>query len=221
MAGLLTLSTELLVHIYCASDTISDALHLSATNRRLQAVWVKHSNQVIRGILKPSIPAYEAAIDLALTEAKLQSSISEPLSIRHCLPILIRNVDLCSSACLAYTQSCKDDPSPAGSYYFLRRVGLGFQHHQVRDNLLLEVRAMPRESIAHASKMSYWLLLEADLTEQIRQGVEDQDYDSVRDAMKETETAWDYADYVVSNGAMGDFFRGTNNLPLTIQGYTI
>lgn len=76
---------------------------------------------------------------------------------------------------------------------------------------------MSREPLERASKLSHWLLLKADLNEQKRQGVEDEDYDPVRDVMKETETAWDYADYVVSNGALYDLNHGMTNLPLAIQ----
>lgn len=221
MAGLLTLSTELLMQIYCACDTVDDALHLSATNRRLQAIWLEHSNQVIEGILKPSIPAYEAAVDLAFTESRLQSSMRVSPSLYHSLPTLLRNVDLCKSACVAYSKFYEHDPLLAETYYFLRRMGLGLQYHQFRDDLYAELRAMSREPLARASKMCRWLLLKADLSEQIRQGVEDEDFDPIRDAMKETESAWDYADYIVSNGALYDLEGGTNNLPLTIQGYNI
>lgn len=217
MPGLLSLSAELLVQIFAAGDAICDTLQLSATNRHLRDIWLEHSDVIIDGVLKPSIPGYKAATNLAVTESMLKSSIDHAPPLRRCLPSLLRNANLCNSACSAYSKSCEDDPSPARSYYFLRRVGLGFLYHQFRDELCLEVQAMPREPLAHASRMSYWLLLKADDAEQIRQGVK-VDESGVWDVMKDTDTAWDYANYVVSNGAIADLDRGTNNLPLTTQG---
>ena len=61
--------------------------------------------------------------------------------------------------------------------------------------------------------MGRWLLLHASLAEQKRQGVEDEDYDDIRDLYKETESKWDYAVYCISNGAIGDIDHGFNNLP--------
>lgn len=221
MPGLLSLSAELLVQIFAAGDAICDTLHLSATNRHLRDIWLEHSDVIIDGVLKPSIPGYKAATNLAVTESMLKSSMDHAPPLRRCLSSLLRNANLCNSACSTYSKSCEDDPSLAESYYFLRRVGLGFRYRQFRDELYSEVQAMPREPLARASRMSYWLLREADVAEQIRQGVKNQDYDSVWNAMRDTETAWDYADYVVFNGAISDLDRGTNNLPLTIQGYNL
>ena len=69
--------------------------------------------------------------------------------------------------------------------------------------------------------ISRFLLLNAGLAEQIIQGVEPEDYDKIRDVYRETARKWDYAHYCISNGAICDIDRGTNNLPTTIQGYDI
>jgi hypothetical protein len=221
MSALLTLSTEMLIQVFAASDTISDALRLSATNHHLRDTWLEHSTQIIDTILRSSIPAYEKALDLAITETQLQSSSNEKPSLREYLPTLLRNADLCASACLAFSAICDDDPSPSTSYYLLRRVGLGYGYPQIRDALYAELRAMTRPALLRPAHMARWLLLDAGLAEQIRQGIEDEDYDEVRDAYKETETQWDYAIYCISNGAIGDIDFGYNNLPTTIQGYDI
>ena len=221
MSALFKLSTEILIQVSASSDTIPDALRLSATNSHLQNIWSAHATQIAETILRTSIPTYEKALDLAITETKLQSSVDGKPSLREYLPTLLRNADLCASACLAYSTSRKDAPSPPTSYYFLRRVGLGYEYHQIRDTLYAELKATSREVLMNHAGMGRFLLLNAGLTEQIRQGVEPEDYDEIRDLYRETESKWDYAQYCISNGAICDIDRGTNNLPTTIQGYDI
>jgi hypothetical protein len=60
MVGLLSLSNELLIGIYSVAATLQSAVDISATNKRLCAGWLGHSNQIIAGILT-TIPAYEDA----------------------------------------------------------------------------------------------------------------------------------------------------------------
>ena len=221
MSVLLTLSTELVIQVYAASDNIPDALRLSAANRRLHNIWLEHSTQITEAILKASIPAYEKGLDLAITETQLQSSSDEKPSLREYLPTLLQNADLCASACLAFSAFCENAPSPPTSYYFLRRVGLGYDYHQIRDTLYAELRATSREALMTHSDLSRFLLLEADVEEQIRQGILPEDYDEIRDLYRDIESKWDYLDYCICSGAICDIDRGTNNLTTTIQGYDI
>jgi hypothetical protein len=74
--------------------------------------------------------------------------------------------------------------------------------------------------MTHAG-MGRFLLLKSSTAEQIRQGVELEDYDEIRDVYRETESKWDYLHYCISNGAICDIDRGTNYFPTTIQGYDI
>jgi hypothetical protein len=221
MAALLMLSTEMLIQVFAASDSIPDALRLSATNHRLRNTWQEHSTQIIEAILKTSIPAYEKALDLAITETQLQSSSDEKPSLREYLPTLLRNADLCASACLAYSDLVENAPSPPTSYYFLRRVGLGYEHKQIRNILLTELRATSRETLMTYGNMSRFLLLEADITERIRQGVLPGDLNEMGDLYREIESKWDYSDYCILIGAVGDIDRGTNYLPTIIQRFEI
>ena len=84
-----------------------------------------------------------------------------------------------------------------------------------------ELRATSREMLMIHAGMSRFLLLEASIAEQIRQGVLPEDYDDARDVYRDIESKWDYADYCICSGAICDINRGTNNLPATIQGYDI
>ena len=160
MPHLIDLPAELLIQIFAASDAIPDALHLSATNRLLNAVWLEHSKPIIESILKPTLPAYDEAVQLAYTEVQLEStesSIDSSPSFRGCLPTLLRNADLCASVCLAYSPVCKDATLAAVSCYFLRRIGLGFIHYQLRDDIYLELRSMSTEELMHRHNLSDWL----------------------------------------------------------------
>lgn len=220
MHHLLTLPTELLIQIFAASDTILDALHLSATNRLLNAVWLEHCETIIKSILQSTIPAYDEAVELAFLETRLESSIDgspTPL-LRSCLPLLLRNADLCATACLAYELYCKDATSPPESYCFLRRTGLGFVHYQLRDDLYLELRSMSRDELEGPRCLSNWLDGRASWDEKVRQGIrEDWQHDEV-DIMGDWETPWDYAEYVLT-GAINDINQGTNNLSIMVEGY--
>lgn len=221
MAALLTLSTEMLIQVFGANDTVLDALHLSATNHRLHDIWQEHSTHIIETILRTAIPAYDKAVDLAITEIQLQSSSADEPSLRECLPTLLRNANLCASACLAYTYLCENAPSPPTSYYFLRRIGLGYEHKQIRNILYTELRAISREMLVTHGNMSRFLLLEANIAERIRQGVLPGDYDTYADLYREIESKWDYLDYCIHVGAIGDIDRGTNYLLTIIQRFEI
>ena len=72
----------------------------------------------------------------------------------------------------------------------------------------------------HAS-LSRFLLLDAGVEEQIRQGILPEDYDEIRDLYRDIESKWDYLNYCICSGAICDIDHGTNNLPTTIQGYDI
>lgn len=130
MSHLLTLPTELLIEIFAVNDMILDALNLSATIRCLNAIWLEHYERVIiERIPRPSLPAYDEAVQVAFLETRLESPTNDPSSLRTCLPLLLRNADLCASACLAYSIAQKEAISPPASYYFLCRAGLGFIHY--------------------------------------------------------------------------------------------
>jgi hypothetical protein len=200
MSRLLTLPPELLMQIFAASDTILDALHLSATNRFLAAIWLEHSAQIIESILKRSIPAYNEAVTLAFLETRLQSSIAARLSLRRCLPLISRNGDLCASVCLAYSAVCEDNDTTTlpESYYLLHRIGLESLHHQLRDNLYLELRAMSKEAPISPIGFGRWVWDHASWEEKVRQSVPEEWQRDQKDVHCDWETTWDYADYVLT-----------------------
>lgn len=79
-------------------------MRLSSVNKQLRAVWLQHTDQIVEGIIKSTIPAAEQAIDFAMTETRLRNSLSNderPL-LRLWLPNLMRNAELYASAHAAY-----------------------------------------------------------------------------------------------------------------------
>lgn len=218
MYTLLTVSPELLKQIFSASDTVQDALNFAASSQYLRAVWLEHSDLIIEDILKPLIPAYAEAINLAITETRLSLSLEVDPPLRSCLGPLVLNADLCASACTAYAGAREDDPLPEASCYFMRRIGLGLNHSSFREDLYSELRSATKERLLIPARMSHWLFNKASLTEQIRQGIENEDYDCYRgDVYDDEDVPWSYADYAVG-AALCDIDFGTNNLPTAIQG---
>jgi len=214
MPALLALSTEIPIQVLAASDTIPDALRLSAISHHLREIWHEHSTQITEAILRASIPTYEKTLALAITETQLQSSSDEKPSLREYLPTLLRNADLCASACLAYLASFENAPSPSTSYSFLRRIGLGYEYHQITQS---KFQRNADDSCWYESLSAAGL----GIAEQIRQGVLPEDYDHDFDLYRETESKWDYLNYCICSGAICDIDRGTNYLSITIQGFDI
>ena len=67
MAALLLLPTELIICVY-QNCTIQTAASLSATNKQLYSVWLENTDCITGTILSSRIPAYEAAVELAILE---------------------------------------------------------------------------------------------------------------------------------------------------------
>lgn len=220
MSRLLTLPPELHIQIFAASDTILDALHLSATNQLLNAIWLKHRDPIIESILKSSLAACDEAVELALLKTRLESSVDDPPtpSLYDCLPILLQNAEPCASACLSYLAQSPDAASPAASYYLLRRLGLGFIHYQIRDDLYLELRAMSKQALEIPRNLFNWLEGPSSWAEKVRQGISEDWQRCEADINGEWETSWDYAKYVLG-GAIDDIKYGTDNLSIMVEGY--
>lgn len=135
MAALLSLPTELIVCIYANCPTLQSAASLSATNKRLYSTWLDDENHIVEAILSPQIPAYEAAVELAILEeiwiksnTQLSSTMDKP-PIRLYLKRLLQTVDCASNTATLWnaervrTWREARAPAPAhASYYLLRNI---------------------------------------------------------------------------------------------------
>jgi hypothetical protein len=105
----------------------------------------------MEGILRSQIPAFDDAAALAIAETsfldiKGPTSLSPNgplLSLRYCIPRLLRNAELASSACAEsaahpYPANYFGDgqefltPVPA-TYYFTRQMVLAYDHRHLRE----------------------------------------------------------------------------------------
>jgi hypothetical protein len=113
---ILSLSNELLISIFIASPTVHDALRLSGTSRLFRAIFLEHETLIMEGILRPQIFGFEDAAALAIAETsfldiKGPTGLSPDglqLPLRFCIPRLLRNAELASSACA----ECAAHPEP-------------------------------------------------------------------------------------------------------------
>lgn len=68
MVGLLSLSNELLIHIFSSCTTIQQVVCLSRADDTLNSIWLKYKNQIAARVLRQQIPDYDDAADLATLE---------------------------------------------------------------------------------------------------------------------------------------------------------
>ena len=66
MATLSSLPNELLVTVLTACPDPRTILRLSSTNRRLQSIWLVHTEAIIKSIIARQSPGYTAAVKLVL-----------------------------------------------------------------------------------------------------------------------------------------------------------
>jgi hypothetical protein len=143
MTSLLSLPTELIIHISALCPTAQTATCLSAVNKELRAIWLKHTREILESIVRLRVPAYEEATALAKMQcsllpddeladaAQLPSVDQAPLILHHAL--LFRNASLASSAIAAWKAhliflpatnwrySCQF-PDKHRSYYLIRML---------------------------------------------------------------------------------------------------
>lgn len=242
MPTLVCLSNELLIAVYSASPTAQCAISLASTSRRLRAVWLEHSNQIIPNILTSQIPDYEDAVDLAvLEETWTNTPQSNPHSLRQCLAHLLHNAELASSATAAwnaYIASMGSGYKPItnitsipASYYLTRKLCLARQHREARllPALYQTLCASPREAINTHVEFSCFLTSSYNKEhERLKHGIhackpkeewteEDEWYDE--QGMHTNVEEWDYATDIL-DVAMLDRYHGRNhNLEAAMFGW--
>lgn len=83
MTGLLSLSNELLIHVFSTCTTIQSATALSDVDKTLHSIWREYNDQIVKSVLRQQIPEHEDAVDLSVLEeiwcdknTKLASTVS-------------------------------------------------------------------------------------------------------------------------------------------------
>jgi hypothetical protein len=221
MPGILSLSNELIISIFLASPTVHDALRLSGTSRLFRAIFIEHETLIMEGILRSQIPAYDDASTLAITETRLLDkevltnlSSDGHLPLRFCIPRLLRNAELASSACA----DCalwkwpqwfhrRSDPLPRSSpasYYFIRQAVLAYDHGHLRQPLYQTLRTAPQEWTGRQNEFVEYLNAYADLDVKHKHGIMmvDDDWDP-EDCLREilNHDKWEYAAEIIKAAA--------------------
>jgi hypothetical protein len=147
MTILLDLPTELIIQVFTSSSTVWTATCLSGANKELRSIWLKHSHQILKGIIRPQVPAYEDAVDLANLRISYRSKkppkkaaqarpTYHPPAVLYFWSLLI-DASRASEAADAWKESWnfkpefgyEHDPAyihPQRSYYLLRKLVLAY-----------------------------------------------------------------------------------------------
>lgn len=212
MIKLLSLPNELLIQVLSASPTARMLCDLANINKRMRAIWLRHSEGIIADVFNPKIPYFQDAVDFTLAEARRAGSMrpdavkseAQPLYIH--LPRILQNVDLAAKTCDRYTEfrrSCtRENPWDEGpvvhsAYFFIRRAALGYILPDMRPGLRSELRFLPTidvktsdELLSYISDFAPYTLrceLECVLTEEEMERV------PVDDRMTRLTLGWRYA----------------------------
>jgi hypothetical protein len=234
MTGLLSLSNELLIQVFASSLTIETAVCISGTHSRLRSIWLGHTSQIVTGILKPQIPAYDTAVDLAILEetlcsdAQLSSLPTKHHPVRLCLRRLLYNADLASSAATAWAAWIAELPadnyrrslkfsSLHSSYYLIRKLVLAFRfpQAQLQNALYSTLRASSQDVLrTHDELCTYLCGRWADDVERTRHGIpkDEKDWTAAEglDVVVNVDE-WEYANEVVGD-AFINHISGTETL---------
>lgn len=235
MAKFLSLPNEMLICIFIHSSTIESAVFLSSVNRRLQSVWLKHSNHIAEVVLRRQIPEYQDAVDLAILEEPLidKTQLTLPtmyqVPVRLYLPRLLRNAGLASSATaawLAYVEDLGSDSpqaeslhvvSPHAAYYLMRKVVLSHQWRSKRldRHLYSTFEALSKDAMLSIDDFLCFLTSTyADYDERLKHGIpKPKEAWTEADEWKDEEDGhvnmedWEYLDDVW-DAAFSDKFHG-------------
>jgi hypothetical protein len=182
MAGLLSLSTKLLIHVFSSCTTIESAASLSRVDKTLNSVWRKYNNHIATNVLQQQIPEYADAVDLAILEdlwingnSQLASTPFTKLPVRLYGKQLLKIAKLAMSATAVRTAHNKHVQifppnyiSLHSAYYLMRKMALAYLHPkaQLQDALCKTLRSYSKEDVSRID-MFYLFLTDgnADLPE--------------------------------------------------------
>lgn len=180
MAAWPALPNELILCIYGECPTLFSAASLSVVDKRLYSVWCENTDHIAEAILRPQIPVYDAAVELAIFEEtcikgnpQLSPTKSRPL-IQFYSKRLFRIADNASNTATwinteifrAVEGGWRVDRAPASvhaSYYFLRKILLGreFSDPGLHETIRLAICAASEEEICIHEEVSNFLRSDA------------------------------------------------------------
>lgn len=180
MTGLLSLPNELLIQILGASPTTGTLLRLAHANRRMRAIWIAHSEQIIAKVYCPKIQYFQDAMDLTLAEARqvaltddaiptedAVASQAPPLFLH--LPHVLRNVGLATRTCDRLIECFEASPTNRqwlhqprtplyAAYFLVRRVVLAYSLPGTRLGLHSEIRSLTLDDVETGRKVMNYII---------------------------------------------------------------
>lgn len=237
MAALLSLPNELILDIYTSMPDLESAARLSSVNKRLRNIWLENDNQIADAILRPQIPDYEDAVELAILEETVGndaqlSHVKGQIPTRFYLRRLLTNANLASSAVTAWTHWMANltadnyrhhmsYTSPYASYYLMRKIVLAHQHPEARlqQALYATLRTESYDAVLTHSGLNEFLTGRFDHDiESERHGIfkSEEDWTEEEEMMHEMnysvlEEEWNYVSDVL-HAAMQEKVHGYQNL---------
>jgi hypothetical protein len=160
MTSLLSLPTELIIQVFASCPTVYTAACLSAANKELRAIWLKHTDQILERTLRDTLPGYEDAVDLANMQRSLlspeQSTDATQTPDYQYYRRLLHDAKLASPLIAEWKKDIKRDPDqftwrrripqdPHISYYLIRKLILTpyCRDKQVKRELYSTLSAAP------------------------------------------------------------------------------
>jgi len=154
MVDLVSLSNELLVHVFSSSATLQSAASLAGVNKSLNSLWTEHNNQILANILQTNMPSYKEAAEVAIFEetwisknTRLASVKSAKAPVRLYLAQLRRNAKLATSAMTAWEVYRKDEESFKTEAYHHSTASYLTAYYQLRK--LVFIRQHPEAQLDH------------------------------------------------------------------------
>jgi hypothetical protein len=154
MVGLLSLSNELLIHVFSSCTTVESAASLSSVDKTLSSVWRRYNNHIAASVLRQQVPEYADAVDLAILEeiwingnTQIASTPLTKLPVRLYGKQLLKIAGLAINARAARERRTISPPEYTSLhvvwYYLMRKIALAYQYPdaQLQDVLCQTLRS--------------------------------------------------------------------------------
>jgi hypothetical protein len=153
---------------------------LSGASHLFHVIFLELETLIMEGILRPQMSSFDDAAALAIAETsfldiKGPTSLSPDgplLPLRFCIPRLLRNAELVSSACaesaahpypVNYFGDGQELSTPVlSTHYFIQQIVLAHDCPKLRDAMFARLRTAPTERINHQEQVVSFLVCDSD-----------------------------------------------------------
>jgi hypothetical protein len=192
MTGPLSLSNELLIHVFSSCTTIQSATALSGVDKTLHSIWREYNDRIAKSVLRQQIPEYEDAVDLSILDeiwcnknTKLASTVSTvpttQVPVRSYSKQLLHNSKLAISATDLPRERLIDEyifspdhVSLHAAYYLLRKIALAYMYPeaQLQNALYSTLRTYSEAYEERLEMLQLYLCVDAHKRERRKHGID-------------------------------------------------